>query len=115
MEAKRQVQTNERSATSAPPAAQAVCSKQPTGCGKGLDSLDLANVAIVAGTAAVRAADGEDWTRAFKTGGPDEYQIYQEAKHRRKVEDDERAAAKVQIRRPDKPNEKRTVGTLNPQ
>jgi hypothetical protein len=97
MDVNRQIQTNERSATSAAPAAQTVCSTQPMGCGKGLDSLDLANVAVVTGTAAVRAAKGEDWTRAFKTGGPDEYQLYQQAKRRHEVEDDERTAAKVRL------------------
>lgn len=97
MEANRQAQMNGRSATSAAPAAQTVCAAQPMGCGKGLDSLDLANVAIVGGAAAVEAAKGEDWKRAFKTGGPDEYQLYKQAKRRHELEDDERAAAKVRL------------------
>lgn len=98
MDATRQVETNSRSATSAVPAAQAMCSAQPTGCGTSLDSLDLANVAVVVGMMGVRAAKGEDWTKAFKTGGPDEYQLYRQAKQRREAQDAERAAARVRMK-----------------
>ena len=92
-EAQQQVDANSQAATSAMPAAQANCSQSPAGCGKGLESLDLANVAFVAGTMAVRAAKGEDWRRALRTGGPDEYQLYRQAKQRREALEAERAAA----------------------
>jgi hypothetical protein len=95
MKAGEEVKNNSRSATSAVPAAQAACSSSPMGCTKNLGSLDLANVAIVAGTAAVRAAKGEDWAKVFRPGGPDEYQLYQQAKLRREAEAEERAAAEV--------------------
>src|SRR3954454_3879292 len=58
--ASRQAQDNNRSATSPMPAAQASCAASPAGCGTGLESLDLINVALVVGTAAVRAAKGDD-------------------------------------------------------
>jgi hypothetical protein len=102
MEANREAQTNQRSATSAVPPAQALCSRQPvgppSGCGEGLGSLDLANVAIVVATTAVKAAKGEEWKSIFRPGGRDEYQLYQEAKRRRETEDDERAAATVRMK-----------------
>ena len=95
MEAKREKETNNRSANSKVPTAEAVCSAQPMGCGKGMQSLDLANMAIVLGTTAIRAAKGEDWTRALKTGGAGEYQLYKQAEQRRKAQDAERAAARM--------------------
>lgn len=95
MDAGREAESNSRSATSATPSAQAVCSVSPTGCTKDLRSLDLANVAIVVGTTAVRAAKGDDWTKVFRRGGPDEYQLYQQAKRRRGAEAEERAAAEM--------------------
>ncbi|HEY1213608.1 MAG TPA: hypothetical protein VGE93_08250 [Bryobacteraceae bacterium] len=101
MDASRHVQANERSATSAVPAAQALCARPPVGppppCGQGLGSLDLANVAIVVGTTAVRAAKGEDWKSIFRPSGPDEYQLYKEAKRRREAADTERAAARLRM------------------
>jgi hypothetical protein len=97
-EAGRQLEAKSRSATVATPPAQAICATQPEGCGNSLASLDLLNVAIVAATAGVRAATGKDWTKAFKTGGPDEYQLYQEAKRRREAEDAERAAARFRAK-----------------
>jgi len=97
-EASRQVEANSRSAIAAVPPAQAICAAQPSGCGNGLASLDLMNVAIVVGTAGVRAATGEDWTKAFKTGGPDEYRLYQEAKQMREAQDAERAAARLRAK-----------------
>lgn len=97
MEAKREVETDSRSASSKVPTAQAACSPQPMGCGKSLDSFDLANVAIVLGTSAIRAAKGEVWTKAFKTGGPDEYQQYQQAKQRRKAQDAGLAAVRLRL------------------
>lgn len=93
IDAGRQAEAINRSMTSPAPAAQAVCSSQPMGCGRSPASLDLANVALVAVTTAIRAAKGEDWTRGLKPGGPDEYQLYREAKARREVEDTRRAAA----------------------
>jgi hypothetical protein len=65
------------------------------GCTKDLSSLDLANVAVVVGTTAIRAARGDDWTKAFRTGGPDQYQLYRQARRRREAEAEERAAAEV--------------------
>ena len=98
--ASRQAQDNSRSATSAVPAAQASCAASPAGCGTGLESLDLINVALVVGTAAVRAANGDDWKKAFKTGGPDEYQIYLQAKRLREAHEAERARlAAIEARR----------------
>lgn len=93
MDANRQVETNNRSATSAIPPAQASCSASPMHCPMGLESLDVANVAIVAATIAVKAAKGEDWKSAFKPGGPDEYQLYQQAKRRREAKAMDRLAA----------------------
>src|SRR3954454_23816323 len=61
--ASRQAQDS-RSVTSTVPAAQASCAASPAGCGTGLESLDLINVALVVGTAAVRAAKGDDWKKA---------------------------------------------------
>lgn len=90
-----EAETNSRSATSAMPPAQAVCSASPTGCGTGLEGLDLANVAIVLGTAAVRAAKGDDWRKAFRTGGPDEYQLYQQAKRQRDAQREGRLAQEL--------------------
>lgn len=99
MEANREVRTNQRSATSPVPPAQALCARPPVGppppCGNGLGSLDLANVAIVVGTTALKAAKGEDWKSIFRPSGPDEYQLYQEAKRRREAEDMARAAARL--------------------
>lgn len=95
MEAKRQVESSSRSTSPEAPTAEAACSLQPMGCGKSLDSLDLANVAIVLGTTAIRAAKGEEWSKTFKTGGPDEYQQYQQAKQRREARDAGLAAARL--------------------
>ena len=92
-EAQQQANANSRSVTSAVPPAQAICSQSPSGCGKGLESLDLANVAFVAGEMAVRAAEGKDWRGILRTGGPDEYQLYEQAKQRREALEEERAAA----------------------
>ena len=96
MEANQEVVSNSRSASSAVPAAQAACGMVMV-CGKGLESLDWANVAIVVGTMGVRAAKGQDWTKAFKTGGSGEYQLYQQAKQRRETRDAARAAAAVKM------------------
>jgi hypothetical protein len=98
LEAGRNVESNARSATSAVPAAQAACSASPMGCSKGFDSLDLANVAVVAGTMAVRAAKHKDWTSTFNTAGTDEYKLYQEAKRRREAEAASRNAARVKMK-----------------
>ena len=101
MEANREVQTKQRSATSAVPTAQAVCSRllvgPPATCGQGLGSLDLANVAMVVATTAVKAAKGEDWKSIFRPGGSDEYRLYQAAKRRREAADEQRAAARVRM------------------
>ncbi|HEV2596535.1 MAG TPA: hypothetical protein VGU01_15195 [Sphingomicrobium sp.] len=97
IEANREADVNHRSAGSRTPAAQSVCSSQPMGCGEGLGSLDLVNVAIVAGTIAVKAAKGEDWKKAFRVGGPDEYQLYQAAKRKREAEEADRAAARAKV------------------
>jgi hypothetical protein len=94
-EARQEAQSSSRSAGAARPAAQAACAASPMGCGTGLESLDLVNVALVLGTMAVRAAKGEDWAKAFRTGGPDEYQLYLQAKQRRAARDAERAAASM--------------------
>jgi hypothetical protein len=93
MEAGREARVDGRSTNTAAPAAQASCSASPMGCGTGLEGLDLANVAIVVGTAAVKAAKGEDWKAAFRKGGPDEYQLYLEARRRRELQEVERAQA----------------------
>ncbi len=77
------------------PAAQAACARSPMGCGKGLESLDLANVAVVAGTMAVKAARGEDWARPLRPTGPGEYQRYREAKQVRQERAADRAARKL--------------------
>ena len=74
------------------PAAQAACAQSPIGCGKGLESLDIANVAIVAGKMAVKAATGGDWSKPLRPAGPGEYQRYQEAKRLREEQSAERAA-----------------------
>ena len=97
MEAGNEAQVNSRSANTATPAAQAACASANV-CGKGLESLDWANVAFVAATTAVSAARGEDWTRVFKPGGPDEYQLYRQAQQRRQAEAQERASAEVKRR-----------------
>jgi len=65
------------------------------GCGKGLESMDLANAARVVGTMAVKAATGNDWTRPLRPAGPGEYQRYQEAKQRRQEHAAERAALRL--------------------
>jgi hypothetical protein len=98
MEASRKAEANNRSAIAPMPPAQAVCARAPSGCGAGLEGLDLANVAIVAGTMAVRAADGKDWTSPLRPGGPDEYELYKQARRRRQAEETERAAARVKRR-----------------
>lgn len=98
VEANKEAAVNNRAADSRTPAAQSVCSTQPMGCGKGLGSVDLVNVAIVAGTMAVRAAEGEDWKKAFRVGGPDEYQLYQAAKRKREAEEAEQAAARAKVK-----------------
>lgn len=94
-QAHAEAEMNARTATSTTPVAQAVCSASPAGCGLGLEGLDLANVAIVAGTAAVRAAKGKDWRSSFRAGGPDEYQLYQQAKQNREARLEERASAEA--------------------
>ena len=75
------------------PTAQASCSASPSGCGTGLEGLDLLNVALVVGKIAVTATKGNDWTKYFKTGGPDEYQLYLQAKQRREAQEAEQLAA----------------------
>jgi hypothetical protein len=92
MDAERRAEQSARSATSAPPAAQASCAASPMGCGTGLEGLDLANVAVVVGAMAVKAAKGEDWKKAFRQG-PDEYQLYLQARHQRDAREAERAEA----------------------
>lgn len=92
MDAEREVKSSDRSASAPLPAAQAACSSQPTGCGTGLEGLDLANAAIVIGTAAIKAAKGEDWTRPFKMGSSDEYRLYLQAKQRREAQEEEKRA-----------------------
>ena len=101
MDARQEADRSSRSASAKVPAAQASCSTLPTGCGTGLEGLDLLNVAVVVGTAAVRAGKGDDWLKAFRTGGPSEYQLYLQAKQRREARQAERAAAsKAQKVRP---------------
>ena len=80
------------SATAAMPVAQATCAGQPSGCSLRIDSLDLANVAIVVGAMGLRALRGEDWARALKTGGTDEYQLYLQARQRRETQETEKRA-----------------------
>jgi hypothetical protein len=92
-ETRQQAESSSRSASAPLPAAQASCAGSPMGCGTGLEGLDLANVALVLGTMAVRAAKGDDWAKAFRTGGPDEYQLYKAAKKRREALEAQRAAA----------------------
>ncbi len=92
MDAEQEAKSASRSASAPMPAAQAICSSQPTGCGTGLEGLDLANAAVVIGTAAIKAARGEDWTRPFKTGGSDEYQLYLQAKQRREAREEQQRA-----------------------
>lgn len=77
------------------PAAQAACAQSPMGCGKGLESLDLANVAFVAGSMAVSAATGGDWKKPLRPAGPGEYARYQEAKQHREELATARAARKL--------------------
>ena len=89
VDARRQTDQNARSATATMPAAQANCAATPQGCGTGLAGLDLANVALVVATTAVKAAKGEDWTKVLKPGGPDEYQLYLQAKQEREAREQE--------------------------
>jgi hypothetical protein len=98
MDAAREAKSGSASATSPMPVAQATCAAQPMGCGKGLEGLDLANVALVGTTMAVRAAEGKDWKGAFKKGRPDEYQLYLEAKKRREAHEAARAAQAARLR-----------------
>jgi hypothetical protein len=98
LEAGRKAESNSRSATAAIPPAQAVCAASPAGCGNGLGSLDLANVAIIAGTMAIDAASGRDWLKPFRPGGPGEYQLYQQAKKMRETQETERAAAEMKAK-----------------
>lgn len=98
VDAEREAKDSSRSATAPMPPAQAACSSQPAGCGRGLEGLDLANAAIVIGTAAIRAAKGEDWTKPFKIGSSDEYQLYLQAKQRREALEEE-ARAKAAARK----------------
>jgi hypothetical protein len=95
MDARREAESRSRNATAALPLAQAVCSAAPSGCGNGLEGLDLVNVAFVAGTMAVKAAKGKDWTGALGTGGPDEYQLYLQAKREREQHEADRAAGQL--------------------
>ena len=89
VDANRRAKQNARSATASMPAAQASCAAKPQGCGTGLEGLDLANVALVVATTAVKAAKGEDWTKVLKPGGPDEYQLYLQAKQEREEREQE--------------------------
>jgi hypothetical protein len=43
----------------------------------------------VVATTAVKAAEGEDWTKVLKPGGSDEYQLYLQAKQERKAREQE--------------------------
>ena len=61
------------SATASIPAAQAACADSPMGCGKGLEGLDLINLAVLAGTMAVDAATGR--TGRGRCGRPDRASI----------------------------------------
>ena len=94
MEAGHAAEANSRSASTSAPPAQAACATAAV-CGKGLESVDWPNVAIVVGTTVAKAAKGEDWASIFRPGGPDEYQLYRQAKRRREAEAGDRAAAAV--------------------
>ncbi len=95
-DAQRAAEHARRVATAPTPAAQASCSRLPQGCGTGLEGLDLASVALVVATTAVKAAKGEDWTKVLKPGGPDEYQLYLQAKQEREAREQEaRDAASI--------------------
>ena len=83
------------SATASIPAAQAACADSPMGCGKGLEGLDLINLAVLAGTMAVDAATGRDWARPLRPAGPGEYQRYQEAKQKREERSADLAARRL--------------------
>jgi hypothetical protein len=87
-DAQRKGEKANRRASTARPTAQASCSTLPQGCGTGLAGLDLANVAIVLGTMAVQAVKGEDWKKSLRTGGPDEYQLYLQAKQEREAREE---------------------------
>lgn len=87
----RAAERDRADATAPVPAAQTACTRSPMGCGKGLEGLDLANVAVVAGTMAVKAARGHDWARPLRPAGPGEFQRYREAKQLR----EERAAVRA--------------------
>ena len=88
-EARRTADAASRSTTAPTPTAQASCSSLPQGCGTGLAGLDLLNVAVVVATTAVKAAKGEDWKKVLRTGGPDEYQLYLQAKQEREAREQE--------------------------
>jgi hypothetical protein len=90
--AARQTDRDLQGASSATPAAQAACARSPMGCGKGLESLDLANVGLVVSTMAVKAATGKDWAEPLRPAGPGEYQRYREAKQMREEREANRAA-----------------------
>jgi hypothetical protein len=85
------------SATSSTAQAQSICGTQPMGCAEGPAALDLANVARVVGTAAVQAAEGKDWKQPFEAG-PDEYQLYVQAKRRNAAAEAQRAAQAAKAR-----------------
>lgn len=92
----QQATERDQASASAPvPAAQAACARSPSGCSKGLDSLDLANVALVAGTMAVKAARGEDWAKPLRPAGPGEYRRYQEAREQRRERAADQAARRL--------------------
>jgi hypothetical protein len=42
--------------------------------------------------------NGNDWAAALRTGGPDEYQLYQQAKRRREADEQQKAAARVRTK-----------------
>lgn len=88
VDAQRKAERASQSTSAIQPTAQASCSALPQGCGTGLAGLDLANVALVVGTMAVQAAKGEDWKKALRTGGPDEYRLYLQAKHEREAREE---------------------------
>ena len=103
VDARRAAEQNARSVIATMPAAQANCSQSPRGCGTGLAGLDLANVALVVATTAVKAAKGEDWATVLKPGGPDEYQLYLQAKQEREAHEQQardQAAIKTVRARP---------------
>ena len=95
LDAGREAERVNRSISAPVPVAQASCSALPSGCGTGLEGLDLLNVAIVVGKTVVTAAKGEDWTKVLKTGGPDEYELYLAAKQQRLAREDEQATAEA--------------------